>query len=252
MPKRSEPEGKRCLIVSLHDFHPGSREAIQEQVAFCETLGVKRFSILAIPEYHHGKALPSDEDSLRWLDERHAAGDDVVLHGYYHDRADRAGEGSYFYTKLYTANEAEFLDLSEKEVASRLEKGSRLWREREWKLEGFIAPAWLMPHEQDGLLRELGFTYTTRLKGVHALRKEASFTPSQSLCYSTRALWRRWASCLWNPLLFRRLRGGGLIRLSLHPNDLKYPAIRRQVGELLERALAEGYQPVSYAEYVAL
>lgn len=244
----TESSVNKKLIVSLHDLHPGSLQNVAEQVEFCHAHGVTRLSILAIPHYHHGKKLAEHMDTVRWLDERASAGDDIVLHGFYHDRLNQK-DGSFFFTRFYTANEAEFLDLLEADVRAHLEEGMRLWKDRGWPLAGFIAPAWLFPFSQDALLKKLGFEYTTRLRGICALQRD-HFIPAQSLCYSTRAAWRIHASLVWNGYLFRRLLKQPVMRLSLHPNDLRYPAIRRQVGNFLELALAEGFKPVSYQEYV--
>lgn len=238
------------LVVSLHDLHPGSLEKIQNQVEVLTRLGVKNFSILAIPHYHHEKPLAEDAKCLAWLSERQNLGDDIVLHGFFHDRKDRRG-GSVFYTKLYTAGEAEFHDLPNQEARKRLEAGLSLWKRQGWYASGFIAPGWLMPEEQDELLKDLNFSYTTRLRGFKKLRGGV-FTPSQSLCYSTRAIWRRMASLGWNQWLGSKARTWPLARLSLHPNDFSYPFIRRQICRWVELTLAEGRTPLTYAQYAAL
>ena len=74
---------------------------------------------------------------------------------------------------------------------------------------------------------------------------------SQSLCWSTRSGWRRAVSLAWNRGLFRRLLGNGLLRVSLHPDDLAYVAIRKQIERIVKTALDAGYQPVTYADHVA-
>jgi uncharacterized protein len=240
----------KSFIVSLHDFHPGSRELISAQVDLLQQWGVKNCSILVIPHYHHGKRTRDDQKSLDYLNQRHQAGDDLVLHGYYHDRSGNKG-GSYFLTQLYTANEAEFLDLSDGEMRHRIELGRKLWEEQGWPLHGFIAPGWLMPGEQDKLLKRLGFDYTTRLGRFTQLQKNRQHN-SQSLCYSTRAAWRRGLSAFWNPALFWHLRRTETIRLSLHPNDFTWPALKLQIQETVEMALAEGFEPITYRDYAKM
>lgn len=238
------------LIISLHDFHPGSRELIQDQIQSLIGWGVNQFSILVIPQYHHGKRTRDDALSLEFLNQRHQAGDDLTLHGYYHDRSGNKG-GSYFFTKLYTANEAEFLDLSDGEFTHRVELGAKLWEDQGWPLNGFIAPGWLMPQAQNKLLKRIGLTYTTRLTEFTQLQKGVT-TRSQSLCYSTRATWRRSLSVLWNPILLSKLRRSDTVRLSLHPEDFLWPEIKHQVEEILQMALADGYEPITYRDYAQM
>jgi predicted deacetylase len=240
----------RHLVVSLHDFHPGSRERIERQVQLLAAAGVPNVSLLVVPQWHFGRPTAKDQASLEFLRARHAAGDDLVLHGYYHMRRG-GGWNSLFWTRIYTNNECEFLDLSDGEAAHRIERGRQLWDEEGWPLHGFIAPAWLMPRSQNALLRRLGFLYTTRLREVEILPKHR-VTVSQSLCYSTRAAWRRTCSHLWNPVLYRWLRENDLLRLSLHPDDLEFPELRRQILEIVEMALADGCRPITYAGYAQM
>ena len=102
------------------------------------------------------------------------------------------------------------------------------------------------------LLAELGFAYTTRLREIIPLLPGVNrLIHSQSLCYSTRAGWRRVASGIWNKRLFARLRETDLIRLSLHPRDLEFPLIRRQVDQIVRASLKRGFQPTTYGDYVA-
>ncbi len=239
---------EKTLIVSLHDVHGGSLDVVRRQAEELGALGIGNFSLLVVPQYHHGRTLKEVPALLEWLDARHGAGDDLVVHGYYHDRQDRAA-GSLFWDRLYTADESEFQDLSDGEVRHRLDRARTFWNERGWRAEGFIAPAWLMPETQDLLLKRAGFSYTTRIGTVKSLAKDA-VTNAQSLCYSSRAPWRRSLSLLWNQWLFSRLRKGKTVRLSLHPGDWEWPRPRRQILEIAEMALAEGFRPLTYAQYV--
>ena len=68
---------------------------------------------------------------------------------------------------------------------------------------------------------------------------------SQSLVWSVRSAWRRQASRAWNALLFRRLAAHPLLRISIHPVDLRHAQIWRQIRLLITRALAER-EPLTY------
>jgi len=245
---------KKSLIVSLHDAHPGSRAQIAEQVAFLASYGITRSSILVVPEFHHGTPSGGDPEFRDAVKAWQSAGHELVLHGYFHDRRESPREtlATVFWTRLYTNREAEFLDLPCAVAQDRLARGRKLFESLGWRASGFVAPAWLMAEWIPGVLAELKFAYTTTLREIVPLAPGTNrATSSQSLCYSTRASWRRVASALWNKNLFYRLRETDLIRLSLHPRDLEFPLIRRQIDQILRSALKRGFQPTTYGEYVA-
>jgi predicted deacetylase len=250
----SHQPASKSLIVSLHDAHPGSHVRIAEQVAFLADYGITRSSLLVVPEFHHRGSVLRDGnfcDAVSgWQDQGH----EIVLHGFFHDRLESPRErlATLFWTRFYTNREAEFLDLPSDVARLRLERGRALFESLGWRATGFVAPAWLMASGLTNLLAELGFAYTTRvgeiiplLPGVNRLKS------SRSLCYSTRAGWRRFASGVWNKYLYGRLRHADLVRLSLHPRDLEFPLMRRQIDQILRASLKRGFQPTTYGEYVA-
>ena len=244
----------KSLIVSLHDAHPGSHAQIAGQVAFLAGYGITRSSILVVPEFHHEGPVTRDDGFCQAVSGWQAGGHEIVLHGYFHDRLESPREtlSTVFWTRLYTNREAEFLDLPRETARQRLEKGRALFAAQGWRATGFVAPAWLMAEGLTNLLAEMSFAYTTRvgeiiplLPGINRVKS------SQSLCYSTRAGWRRVASGVWNKHLFERLRDTDLVRLSLHPRDLEFPLIRRQIDQIVRASLKRGFQPTTYGEYVA-
>ena len=245
----------KTLIVSLHDAHPGSVAAIDEQIAFLETHGIRAASILVVPDFHHTAPVARHAPFCETVSGWQAAGHELVLHGYFHDRRESPRESlaTLFWTRLYTNREAEFLDLPVDEARIRLRRGRELFAEKGWEARGFIAPAWLMAPHVPHLAGELGFTYTNTLTELLPLTPGGGrpAIASQSLCYSTRSAWRRFASALWNKKLFGKLRETNLIRLGLHPRDLEFPLLRRQIGQIIRSALARGFEPSTYAEYVA-
>lgn len=256
------PAPSKHLIVSLHDTHPGSWADIADQIRFIESLGIQRCSLLIVPEFHHEHGNSGwNEEHASALRALQSAGCDLVLHGYYHDREGQADTlGNVFWTRLYTNHEAEFLDLPEADAEKRIQDGLALFKKNDWQPNGFIAPAWLMAPYLTHTLQKLGFRYTNRLTEIIPFNVAADGEPvvpqpekiqSQSLCYSTRAAWRRFASLKWNRHLFSKLRQTSLIRCSLHPHDLHFAAIREQIEELLKTALQEGFEPTTYAAYVA-
>ena len=254
MIRRVPDSPAKSLIVSLHDAHPGSHTAVAEQIAFLAGYGITRSSILVVPEFHHGGPVLQDKSFCDAVTAWQGQGHEIVLHGYFHDRRESPPErlSTLFWTRLYTSREAEFLDLPPETARLRLERGRALFASQGWDAGGFVAPAWLMAPGLTGLLAELGFTYTTRLREIIPLLPGVNrLVTSQSLCYSTRAWWRRVASGIWNKHLYGRLRDTNLIRLSLHPRDLEFPLMRRQIDQILRASLKRGFQPITYGDYVA-
>ena len=145
----------KSLIVSLHDAHPGSRAAIEEQLGFLagswrdahehpRRAGVSSRGF-------RGRGQTFCEAVSAWQ----AAGHEIVLHGYFHDRraSPRETLGTLFWTRLYTSREAEFLDLPVDEARVRLRRGRELFAAQGWNVRGFIAPAWLMAPHMPGAAR---------------------------------------------------------------------------------------------------
>jgi hypothetical protein len=236
----------RQLVVSLHDLHPGSLGAIAEQRRLLAEWGVARRSVLVVPQFHHGARFEEMGGEVRaWQGE----GDEMVLHGYYHDLLDQGEKvANLFWTRLYTNGEAEFLDLSRAEARLRLERGRRELEKEGLEVRGFIAPAWLMASYLPVMLAEMGFAHTTTVSHFFSLKRGRTIS-SQSLCWSTRAAWRRACSLGWNRHLLGRSLENRLLRISLHPDDLTHVAIRKQIERSVKTALDAGFQAVTYAEY---
>lgn len=172
------------------------------------------------------------------------------MHGYYHQRARREGESviAKWTTRIYTADEGEFYDLDRATAAALVSKVREEFRQLGVEPTGFIAPAWLLGAEAEAALRELGCGYTTRLGSVADL-KTSCVWQSQSLVWSVRSAWRRQVSRAWNALLYRRLAANSLLRISIHPVDLRHAQVWRQIRELVTRARAER-EALTYHEWL--
>ncbi len=213
-------------------------------------LGVPRCSLLVIPDHHRRGHFLADAECAAWLRAQAAAGHELVMHGYHHQRARRDGEsvGAKWTTRIYTADEGEFYDLDRVAATALVAKAREDFRQLGVEPAGFIAPAWLLSAAAEAALRELGCEYTTRLGSVVDLQTPRVW-PSQSLVWSVRSAWRRQVSRAWNALLFQRLAASPLLRISIHPVDLRHPQIWRQILELVTRARADR-EPLTYHEWI--
>ena len=241
---------ERALVVSLHDVSPHTRAecaAILEQL---RALGVPHASLLVIPDHHHKGHMLADAAFAAWLREQAAAGHEIVAHGYYHQRSrrDRESVQAKLTTRFYTADEGEFYDLDRSTATGLVTKARAEFTQLGVDTAGFIAPAWLLSAEAENALRDVQCEYTTRLATVLDLRTGHTFA-SQSQVWSVRSGWRRQISLAWNALLFRRLRENPLLRISIHPVDLRHAKVWQQIRELITRALADR-EPLTYLAWV--
>ena len=246
-----------ALVVSLHDVSPLTREVFTAMLRELAEVGVTKTSLLVIPNHHHRGHMLEDASFCRWVEGLAKEGHEVVVHGYYHQRAARGDETTRqrWMTSVYTTGEGEFYDLSEEEAGALLARA----REEFSKLDaptprGFIAPAWLLSSAAARAVQRAGFLYTTLLTRMvllawHHYDATQDRLWSQSLVYSCRNWWRRECSLLWNASLRRRLRRVRLLRLGLHPPDYQHARVWRQILRFA-REEATRREVVTYDDFV--
>ncbi|HEY0793022.1 MAG TPA: DUF2334 domain-containing protein, partial [Chthoniobacterales bacterium] len=176
-----------ALVVSVHDVSPLTQPACSRMLAELAGAGVCATSLLVIPN-HHGRApVGAAPEFQAWLAQEVAKGHEPVLHGYFHLRSSRPGESwrNRWTTRVYTAGEGEFYDLSLAEAAARLHQGQSDLAFLPAALEGFIAPAWLLGMAAAQAVENGGFRYTTSVNEVRTFRP-ATRVGARSLVWSTR------------------------------------------------------------------
>ncbi len=244
--EKKEMTGSKSLVVSIHDVSPSTGKRSEEILADLKSAGVSRVSLLVVPDHHH-RGLVSDNPAFAtWLREECAAGQEAVLHGFFHLRENKATDDPVkrLITRSYTAGEGEFFDISRQEARRLLDLGKTALKNCGVDPTGFIAPAWLLGTEAEQAVRENGFDYTTRISTVVDFRNGTTHS-SRSLVWSVRAAWRRTCSLAWNALLAKRNRNARLMRIGIHPPDWDHPSIRRQILQIIGKALA-ARSPMTY------
>lgn len=242
---------KYPLVVSVHDVAPATRPACEEILHELNRAGVRVCSLLVVPDYQQHGASMADREFVRWLRDLEAAGHEIVIHGYYHQRARRDAEtvATRLLTRCYTSDEGEFYDLEYDEAFRRIIRARDDFAGAGLKPRGFIAPAWLLGTEGERAAADAEMEYTTRLTTVRDLRTGEDFH-SRSLVYSVRAGWRRMASLGWNGTLCRMMWDAPLVRLGIHPPDFRHRPIRQQIVRLADE-LAETRTPTTYRDWLA-
>ena len=241
----------RALCVSLHDVAPATWKECDYLLQAIRDVAAIPVTLLVVPDYHR-LPLPRAQAAHyeQALERRLANGDELVLHGYSHlDEAARAvGWRERFIRHVYTRGEGEFYAIDKEEAGRRLRQGLDWFDRRGWPVEGFVAPAWLMGEGAWAALAEFPFSYTTTLREM-VLLPERERIASQSLVYSVGSAWRRAMSCSWNKLLRHALSGKPVVRLSLHPVDVRHPGIVRHFQNLLAELL-QGRTAMTKADFV--
>lgn len=233
----------RDLCVVLHDVSPARwaacRQVIDEVQRCAGEAGVTLpLTLLIVPHMHGDPALPSAY--VQWLHAMQAAGHELVLHGLTHrdEGPPPRSLRERWLRHIYTAGEGEFAALSHAEAAARLSEGRAWARALGLRMDGFVAPAWLMSPASLSAVAAAGFGHTCTLTKVIAL-PQGQVLRAPGLVFSTRAGCRRLASRLWNNLLTRRARSARLLRLELHPADADHPDVLQCWRRLLLQALQQ-------------
>lgn len=242
---------RNAVVVSLHDVSPLTWDACRLILGKLARRNASLVSLLVIPDHHGRGDIQKHPAFCEWLRDQVALGHEVVLHGWQHLRPRSANESliQRWITRTYTAEEGEFFDLSYDRARDLAQRGRDVFRQIGIEPSGFIAPAWLLGDEAERAIRDLGFSYTTRIGEVCDLQARQT-RPSQSLCWSVRAAWRRIASLAWNALLFRRLASAPLVRIAIHPVDLAHPRVWVQIVRLTSLAV-EQRRPCTYETWIA-
>ena len=242
---------RAALVVSIHDVEPGNRALVESILEEIGRRGVRVASLLVVPHYHHQRAVAEDPKFLAWLREKEAAGYEIVIHGFFHQRPRRQGESARhrFITRIYTQDEGEFFDLLYEEAMQRIKNAQSIFEVAGLKPRGFIAPAWLLSTDGERAARDAGMEYTTRLRTVLDLRSGQAFA-ARALVYSVRNGWRRSVSLAWNAAIFQATRENPLLRLSIHPPDRGFPQIWRRIERFIEE-VRDTRTATTYAEWIA-
>lgn len=240
-----------AVLLVLHDVAPSTWAAYQPFVAAVDALGQVPMTWLVVPDFHRHNALNAHPAFRRLLDERVARGDELALHGYFHDdqKPGPTTPRDWFMRRVYT-HEGEFYRLSRESALARLRAGIDVFQRYDWPLHGFVAPAWLMSDGTRQALRELPLSYTSDPQHLYRL-PEFTAINAPGLVWSARSAWRRGLSKLVCEQREQRWCQAPVIRLGLHPVDMRHRFSRDYWLKTLERLLAEGRVPMTKIDWLA-
>ncbi len=226
-----------AVHVSIHDVSPASKDQVEAALELCDAAGA-RPALLVVPDYHSRAPLLDDApfcDRLRTLQAR---GHEIYLHGLTHRSRAQYGAGSsggrlswLFAQRLVSNGEAEMVDVAPDEGRARIDEGERVLRDAGLRLDGFVAPAWAMPPWLLPALAERGYRFTEDHLRIYDPAGGRA-TPSVVLNWATRSRARIVSTLAWCRLA-RHARAFFPARIAIHPADMGFLAVRRQIEGLL-------------------
>jgi predicted deacetylase len=222
--------------VSIHDVSPAHADAIELALERSELAGVKP-ALLVVPNFHGDWPLDEHPDFCARLQTLQAAGHEIYLHGYFHRADEQTGASGlrrFVAQRLASGGEAEFADIPVGEARRRLEEGEDMLKRAGLRIDGFVAPAWVMPRWMHDVLAERGYRFTEdhmRVYDPKARKARASVV----LNYASRTPGRLASSVLYCRIA-RRARAILPARVAIHPGDMRHNLLRHEVDGLLEWA----------------
>lgn len=242
MPDRSGSQ----LLVAVHDVTPAHERGLDALYRLLDDLGVRRYALLVVPDWHGAWPLARFGGFTAGLRERAAAGAEIVLHGWRHDEVGQAPSLAHRVRTFGRTNrEGEFASLTPAETATRIARGRDTLRAAGLEPLGFIPPAWLPGPDLPRVVAEAGLAFTEDTRGVVTLPTGRRIR-APATCWSTRRAWRVAGSVVVAAMRLRVERARPLVRVAFHPPDAASPAVlascRRTLGALLARREAIAYQ----------
>ena len=238
---------KLGFVVSYHDLAPHSWNACRLFLDDMRSIGVERVSLLVVPQWHGGADTDENAEFAAWLRECADQGHEITLHGYTH-LADSIDGGllQQFMGNIYTAREGEFYQINYEDAFNKLQRGRDMFGRMGLSTRGFVAPAWLLSPDARRALIDSGFEFTTYWGNIEALQQRITIN-APTLTFSCRTRLRRIISKRWVKLWKYYNYNAPVLRLAVHPVDLKYPRVRDMLVALAREAL-ETRQAMTYAD----
>jgi len=240
------------VAVAIHDVAPATLPECRALMTMLDEIGASPISLLVVPHFHYGATAAGDTGFVAAMNARRARGDELILHGCFHvdDAPAPTTVRGFLERRVATRREGEFAALDERQAAWRIARGVELFRAQQWPLAGFVPPAWLMSAGTRAALAHGGhpFDYVTTRSGIWHL-PEWTFEPTANVWYSPDTSVRRAVSRLAIAHELRRSRKLPLLRISLHPQDVRGNGVVAHWRSLIVAARATR-APVTKGEWV--
>jgi predicted deacetylase len=241
---------ERLLLASIHDVSPRFESEIDALMDLLRPHVGERLAMLVVPN-HWGSApiVPGSPFAGRlrgWAD----AGVEIFLHGFYHRDTSGHGRASdKLRARFMTAGEGEFLGLSRAKAAERIDAGRKMIEYVTGRpIAGFVAPAWLYGSGALEALAEAAVPIAEDHMHVWSPASGERLTRGPVITWASRTRVRL-ASSLAAAAALRRAPLD-ILRIGVHPPDVRHPALMRSIGKTL-RVARRGRRPARYSDLLA-
>jgi len=224
------------LLASIHDVSPKFETEVDQLLDVFRPYVGMRLAMLVVPN-HWGDApiVPGSGFATRlrsWAE----AGVEIFLHGYFHrDDGRHLAAGDRFRARVMTAREGEFLALSRAEAAARIAKGRELIEQVIGRaIDGFVAPAWLYGAGALEAISDAQIPVAEDHFRVWSPTSGRQLATGPVITWASRTRMRLGTS-LAAAALLRRFPIE-VLRVGVHPPDVRHPALLRSIRETLSVA----------------
>ena len=239
---------KKYLVVSVHDATPRFKGELQEIVSELDRIGIKRKSILVIPNYYGEESILDNKDFIFWLHSLKSNGDELVQHGYNHVSTNH-NFSSRFQKILGTKvnhGEAEFQNISYWEAKAKIGLGRKMLNQAGIYPKGFVAPAWLLNPESERAIKDSEFSYATKFRKIEFYSQEKT-EKSEAIVFTSGKGFVNKLFALYNhDLVHRVFKKRRVARIALHPMDMHWKYFESLLNSI--EKVKQGREITTYAD----
>ena len=225
------------LLTSIHDVSPRFETEVDGLLALLEPYVGKRLAMLVVPNHWGDSPIIAGSPFAARLRGWAEHGIEIFLHGYFHrDDARHTIASDRLRARFMTASEGEFLGLSQSQAASRIAEGRKLIEDVTGRpIDGFVAPAWLYGEGAMDALRDAAIPIAEDHFRVWSPASGRRLAQGPVITWASRSR-PRLASSLIAAATLRHVPMP-VLRVGVHPPDIRHHAIVRSVERTLEAAL---------------
>lgn len=244
------PVTDRLLLAAIHDVSPRFEAEIDGLVELLAPHVGARLAMLVVPDHWGSSPIVPGSAFAGRLRGWAVQGVEMFLHGYFHrDDAMHASAADRARARLMTAGEGEFLGLSASAAAARIERGRALIEDvTGLPVAGFVAPAWLYGSGALDALAQSAMPLAEDHFRIWSPTTGAVLARGPVITWASRTR-ARLASSLAAAAALRKAPLG-VLRIGVHPPDIRHPAIIRSIGRTFAVA-GRRRRPARYAELLA-